>query len=375
MSVRFNFPARAGRELDYIREAIESGRLSGNGAFTKRCHAELQKLTGAGKVLLTSSCTDALEMAAILAGVGPGDEVIMPSFTFVSTANAFVLRGAIPVFVDINPLTLNIDPIQVESAVTAKTKAIVPVHYAGVGCDMTLLKQIALKCKAMVIEDAAQGIMSTIGDAPLGSLGDLAALSFHETKNIVSGEGGALLINDPELFERAEIIWEKGTNRSMFSRGEIDKYTWLDIGSSFLPSELQAAFLLAQLESAAEITRRRLLAWEHYRRNLSELEQAGGIRLPVIPQGHHYNAHMFYILLNSAAEQIKVLKAMNEAGINAVSHYQPLHNSPAGRRFGRAHGTLNVTDNLYARLIRLPLYADISFKEINAVSKVLIENI
>lgn len=371
MPIRFNIPPRAGRELEYIKEAVDNGRLSGNGAFTKRCHAELQRLTGAGKVLLTPSCTDALEMAAILAGVGPGDEVIMPSFTFVSTANAFVLRGATPVFVDIDPQTLNIDPMQVESAVTAKTKAIVPVHYAGVGCDMAALKQVAAKCKAKVIEDAAQGIMSAIDGAPLGGIGDLAALSFHETKNIVSGEGGALLINDPELFERAEIIWEKGTNRSMFFRGEVDKYTWVDVGSSFLPSELQAAFLLAQLESAAEITGRRLVAWERYRHNLSALEQAGRLRLPVIPQGHRHNAHMFYILLNSAAEQAKVLEAMNEAGINAVFHYQPLHSAPAGRQFGRAHGELKVTNDLYARLVRLPLYADITAEQVDRISSVL----
>lgn len=373
MPIRFNIPPRAGRELEYIKEAIDSGRLSGNGVFTKRCHAELQRLTGAGKVLLTPSCTAALEMAAILAEVGPGDEVIMPSFTFVSTANAFVLRGAVPVFVDIDAEILNIDPEQVASAVTSRTKAIVPVHYAGVGCDMVSLKQIARKSGALVIEDAAQGIMSAIDGVPLGGIGDLAALSFHETKNIVSGEGGALLINDPEMFERAEIIWEKGTNRTMFFRGEVDKYTWVDVGSSFLPSELQAAFLLAQLESAAEITGRRLAAWEHYRHNLSALEQAGKLRLPVIPQGHRHNAHMFYILLNSAAEQAKVLEAMNKAGINAVFHYQPLHSAPAGRQFGRAHGVLKVTDDLYARLVRLPLFADISLEEIDAICEVLAE--
>jgi dTDP-4-amino-4,6-dideoxygalactose transaminase len=239
MPVRFNIPPQVGRELEYIKEAVDSGRLAGNGVFTKRCHAVLQTLTGAGKVLLTSSCTDALEMAAILAEVGPGDEIIMPSYTFVSTANAFVLRGATPVFVDIEAETLNIDPEQVASAITSKTKAIVPVHYAGVGCDMVSLKQIARNSGLLVIEDAAQGLMSTTNDASLGSLGDMAALSFHETKNIVSGEGGALLINNSKLFDRAEIIWEKGTNRSKFIRGEVDKYTWVDVGSSYLPSELQ----------------------------------------------------------------------------------------------------------------------------------------
>jgi dTDP-4-amino-4,6-dideoxygalactose transaminase len=371
MSIRFNIPPLAGHELEYIKEAIDSGRLSGNGAFTKRCHAELQKLTGAGKVLLTPSCTDALEMAAILAEVGPGDEVIMPSYTFVSTANAFVLRGATPVFVDIAAETLNIDPEQVASAVTSKTKAIVPVHYAGVGCDMDSLKQIAKKSGVLVIEDAAQGLMAAIDGVPLGGIGDLAALSFHETKNIVSGEGGALLINDPELFERAEIIWEKGTNRSKFFRGEVDKYTWVDVGSSYLPSELQAAFLLAQLESAEQITGRRMSAWQRYRQNLSSLEQAGKLRLPVIPQGYRHNAHMFYILLNSAQEQAHLLAGMTKAGINAVFHYQPLHSAPAGRQYGRAHGALKVTEDLSGRLVRLPLFADISPGQVDFICEVL----
>jgi dTDP-4-amino-4,6-dideoxygalactose transaminase len=371
MVIRFNIPPRTGRELEYIKEAIDSGRLSGNGAFTKRCHAALQKLTGAGKVLLTPSCTDALEMAAILAEVGPGDEVIMPSYTFVSTANAFVLRGATPVFVNIDAGTLNIDPEQVESAVTSKTKAIVPVHYAGVGCDMDTLKRIARNSGLLVIEDAAQGIMSAINGAPLGSMGDLAALSFHETKNIVSGEGGALLLNDPRLFERAEIIWEKGTNRSKFFRGEVDKYTWVDVGSSYLPSELQAAFLLAQLESAEEITGRRMAAWQRYRQNLLPFEQAGRLRLPVIPHGYRHNAHMFYILLNSANEQTMVLEGMKKAEINAVFHYQPLHGAPAGRRYGRAHGALKVTDDLSGRLVRLPLFADLTAEQVDHICSVL----
>ncbi|MBU1417911.1 MAG: dTDP-4-amino-4,6-dideoxygalactose transaminase [Proteobacteria bacterium] len=371
MPIRFNIPPRAGRELEYIKEAIDSGRLSGNGEFTKRCHVKLQKLTGAGKVLLTPSCTDALEMAAILAGVGPGDEVVMPSYTFVSTANAFVLRGVTPVFVDISAETLNIDPEQVASAVTSKTKAIVPVHYAGVGCDMDSLMQIAQKFGVLVIEDAAQGMMSAINGVPLGGIGDLAALSFHETKNIVSGEGGALLINDPELFERSEIVWEKGTNRSKFFRGEVDKYTWVDIGSSYLPSELQAAFLLAQLESAEEITGRRMAAWQRYRQNLLALEITGKLRLPVIPQGYRHNSHMFYILLNSAQEQGKLLAGMKKAGVNAVFHYQPLHSTPAGRKYGRAHGVLKVTDDLSGRLVRLPLFADISPGQVDFICEVL----
>ena len=371
MSIRFNMPLLTGREIDYIREAINNGRLAGNGEFTKRCHVELQKLTGAGKILLTPSCTDALEMAAILAEVGPGDEVIMPSFTFVSTANAFVLRGVTPVFVDIESETLNIDPAQVASAVTSKTKAIVPVHYAGVGCDMDSLKQIARKSSLLVIEDAAQGVMSAVNGKPLGSIGDLAALSFHETKNIVSGEGGALLINNPRLFERAEIIWEKGTNRSKFFRGEVDKYTWVDVGSSYLPSELQAAFLLAQLESAEEITAQRMAAWHRYRQNLLPLEHAGKLRLPVIPDGCRHNAHMFYILLNSAAEQREVLEGMNKRGVNAVFHYQPLHSSPAGQVYGRAHGSLKVTDDIFSRLVRLPLFAELTAEQVDYICEIL----
>jgi dTDP-4-amino-4,6-dideoxygalactose transaminase len=371
MPIRFNIPPRAGHELEYIEEVINTGRLSGNGVFTKRCQIELQRITGAGKVLLTTSCTAALEMAAILAEVGLGDEVIMPSFTFVSTANAFVLRGATPIFVDIDPETLNIDPAKVESAITEKTKAIVPVHYAGVGCDMYSLKHIAEKARARVIEDAAQGIVSYIDGVPLGGIGDLAAMSFHETKNIVSGEGGALLINDPDLFDRAEIIWEKGTNRSKFFRGEIDKYTWVDLGSSYLPSELQAAFLLAQLESIEDITARRMAAWQRYRHNLAVLEKAGKLRLPVIPAGCQHNAHIFYILLNSAAEQAKVLKGMKKANINAVFHYQPLHSSPAGQRYGRAHGTLKITDDLSNRLIRLPLFAELKADQVDYICSVL----
>jgi dTDP-4-amino-4,6-dideoxygalactose transaminase len=371
MPIRFNIPPHAGRELEYIKEAINTGRLAGNGAFTKRCHAVLQMMTGAGKVLLTPSCTGALEMAAILVEVGPGDEVIMPSFTFVSTANAFVLRGATPVFVDIEAETLNINPEQVASAVTSKTKAIVPVHYAGVGCNMDNLKRIAKKYGLLIIEDAAQGVMSEINGSPLGSMGDLAALSFHETKNIVSGEGGALLINNPRFFERGEIIWEKGTNRSKFIRGEVDKYTWVDVGSSYLPSELQAAFLLAQLESAKEITGRRMAAWQRYRQNLLPLEQAGRLRLPVIPQEYKHNAHIFYILLNSAKEQAMVLEGMKKAEINAVFHYQPLHSAPAGRLYGRAHGALKVTDDLSARLVRLPVFAELTAEQVDHICSVL----
>lgn len=371
MKIRFNVPPVVGNELAYIEEAINNGRLSGHGEFTKRCHSELKKITSAGKVLLTPSCTDALEMAAILAGVEPGDEVIMPSYTFVSTANAFVLRGATPVFVDIEETTLNLNPVNVEKAITDKTKAIVPVHYAGVGCDMKALTNLAQQYDLKVIEDAAQAIMSDIHGQPLGSFGDLAALSFHETKNIVSGEGGALLINNETLYERSEILWEKGTNRSQFFRGQVDKYTWVDVGSSFLPSELQAAFLLAQLEKASEITQKRLSAWTRYQQQLTPLEMTGKLRLPIIPDGYIHNAHMFYVLLNTKEEQKRVLKAMADAGINAVFHYQPLHSAPAGKVYGKTNGSLSVTDDISERLVRLPLYADISTEQVDYVCNVM----
>ena len=371
MQVRFNEPPRAGRELEYIAQAVENGRLSGNGEFTKKCHALLKEMTGTGKVLLTTSCTDALEMAAILANVGPGDEVIMPSFTFVSTANAFVLRGATPVFVDICEDMLNIDPERVRAALTPRTKAIVPVHYAGVGCDMPALQSLRDEHGLVLIEDAAQALLSTAGGKPLGAVGDLAALSFHETKNIVCGEGGALLVNNPEYFERAEIIWEKGTNRSKFFRGEVDKYTWVDIGSSYLPSELQAAFLLAQLESAEAITARRLAVWQRYEQNLKSLESAGCLRLPRIPVGAVHNAHLFYVLLNSPEDQTGVLEGLNRRGIKAVFHYQPLHSAPAGLRYGKASGTLPVTDDISRRLVRLPLFDNLPFDTVDFICREL----
>lgn len=371
MQVRFNEPPRAGRELEYIAQAVENGRLSGNGDFTKRCHALLEAMTGAGKVLLTTSCTDALEMAAILANVGPGDEVIMPSFTFVSTANAFVLRGATPVFVDICEDTLNIDPDCVRAAITPRTRAVVPVHYAGVPCDMRVLRSLCDEHDLLLIEDAAQALLSTTEGRPLGSIGDLAALSFHETKNIVCGEGGALLINNPEYFERAEIIWEKGTNRSKFFRGEVDKYTWVDIGSSYLPSELQAAFLLAQLEQASEITARRLAVWQRYEHNLRALEISGRLRLPRIPEWGAHNGHLFYVLMRSHQDQESVLNGLNNAGIKAVFHYQPLHSAPAGGRYGKVAGPLPITDDVAGRLVRLPLFADLSLDLVDAICSML----
>lgn len=356
MRIPFNRPAIVGQEFDNVRAAVDAGHLSGDGAFTRRCHAWLEARTGARKALLTHSCTAALEMAAILADVGPGDEVIMPSYTFVSTANAFVLRGAVPVFVDITPDTLNLDPSHVESALTARTRAIVPVHYAGVGCEMDEILGLAARHDLLVIEDAAQGVMSRYRGRPLGSIGHLAAVSFHETKNVISGEGGALLVNDERFAARAEIIREKGTNRGSFFRGEVDKYTWVDIGSSFLPSEIIAAFLHAQMEQAEALTRRRLAIWQRYHEAFADLEAEGIVRRPCVPPHCEHNAHMYYLLLRTADERTAVLAALKRRGVGAIFHYVPLHSSPAGRRYARAHGTLAVTDDVSERIVRLPLW-------------------
>lgn len=355
-AIPFNKPYMTGKELWYIAQAHHLGWLAGDGAFTKRCQSWLEARTGTRKALLTHSCTAALEMAAILADIQPGDEIIMPSYTFVSTANAFVLRGAVPVFVDIRSDTLNLDETKIEAAITERTKAIVPVHYAGVGCDMDTIMAIARRYGLLVIEDAAQGIMASYKGRPLGAIGHLGALSFHETKNLISGEGGALLINDPAFIQRAEIIREKGTNRSQFFRGQVDKYTWVDIGSSFLPSELIAAFLWAQMEEAENITRRRLDLWDTYHRTLEPLEKTGKLRRPVIPDDWVHNAHMYYILLPSLVKRKALIEELKQHGIHAVFHYVPLHNAPAGRQYGRAHGELTVTDELADRLLRLPLW-------------------
>lgn len=355
-SIPFNVPFATGREIEYITEAIQNHHLSGDGSFTKKCHAWLEQNTGSQRALLTHSCTAALEMAAILADIQPGDEVIMPSYTFVSTANAFALRGGVPVFVDIRPDTLNIDETQIESAITSKTKAIVPVHYAGVGCEMDAIMEIANRHNLLVIEDAAQGVLAAYNGTPLGSIGHLAAFSFHETKNLLSGEGGALLINDATLIERAEIIREKGTNRSKFFRGEVDKYTWVDLGSSYLPSELNAAFLLAQLESSEEIISRRLSLWQAYHDAFLDLEKIGVVKRPHIPPHCHHNGHMYYLLLNTPEQQKLLLKHLKSEGIYAVFHYIPLHSAPAGQRYGRAHGEMPFTDRLSATLVRLPLW-------------------
>ncbi len=354
--IPFNKPFLAGKEIEYITEALLSGQTAGDGDFTKNCQNWIEQHTGCPKALLTHSCTGALEMTAILADVQPGDEVIMPSYTFVSTANAFVLRGGVPVFVDIRPDTLNIDENLIEAAITPRTRAIVPVHYAGVACEMDTIMDIASRHNLLVIEDAAQGIMSTYKGKALGTIGNFGALSFHETKNITSGEGGAVIVNDPRYIERSEIVREKGTNRSQFFRGHVDKYTWMDIGSSFLPSEIIAACLYAQLEYAESITARRIDIWNEYHRSLAELEAKGFISRPVIPDGCSHNAHLYYILLESPEQRNRILAKCKEKGIGTVFHYIPLHNSPAGRKYGRVHGKMTYTENLSERLLRLPLW-------------------
>jgi dTDP-4-amino-4,6-dideoxygalactose transaminase len=360
-----------GREAGYLGQVLESNHFSGDGPFTRRCEEWLQREIGSARALLTHSGTAALEMAAILSGAGEGDEVIMPSFTFASTANAFVLRGARPVFVDIDPRTLNIDPEEVRSALTPRTRAIIPVHHGGTACDMDALGAIAREAGALVIEDAAQALLSTHGERPLGSIGAMAAVSFHQTKNVTAGEGGALLVNDPALIERAEVVREKGTNRSRFYRGEIDRYTWLDIGSSYLPGELIAAFLFAQLESAREIMARRLAIWEQYHAALEPLESEGVlVRQPRVPDGRR-NAHLYFILLRSLEERTEVTAALRAQGIVAVFHYVPLHSAPAGLRYGRAVGTLPVTNDVSERLLRLPLWPDMTPSDVELVVSAL----
>jgi dTDP-4-amino-4,6-dideoxygalactose transaminase len=365
--VPFNRPFTTGREVAYIREAIESHHLSGGGPFTRRCHDWLRRIIGSREALLTHSCTGALEMAALLAAVGPGDEVVMPSFTFASTANAFVLRGAVPVFVDIDPQTLNVDPRQIEKAITTRTRVVVPVHYAGVGCDMDAIMAIAAAHHLLVIEDAAQGLLARYRERPLGGIGHLGAISFHESKNLMCGEGGALLVNDPSFVERAEIIWEKGTNRGQFFRGEVAKYTWVDLGSSYLPSELLAAFLWAQCEDAEQVTKRRLDVWCRYHEGFAELERAGVVRRPVLPDDRHGNGHIYHLLVRNRGERDRALAALNARGVNAVFHYVPLHSAPAGRRYGRTVGELPVTDDVAGRLIRLPLWAEMTTDDVKFV--------
>jgi len=354
--VPFNKPYMTGKELAYISQAHANGHLAGDGPFTKKCNHWLEQRIGCPKALLTHSGTAALEMAAILANIGPGDEVIMPSYTFVSTANAFVLRGGVPVFVDIRSDTMNIDETKIEAAITDRTRAIVPVHYAGVSCEMDAIMAIAERRNLLVIEDAAHGLLSSYRGRQLGGIGHFAALSFHETKNIISGEGGALLINDPRFVERAEIIREKGTDRSRFFRGEVDKYTWVDIGSSFLPSELIAAFLFAQMEASDDITGRRIAIWNTYHDTLAALEDQGIVRRPVIPGHCRHNAHMYYLLLSDEGRRGRFIANLKKSGIHPVFHYVPLHDSPAGRHYGRVHGDMSVTNAMSARLVRLPLW-------------------
>jgi len=361
--IPFNRPHMTGRELHYIAEAHTNGKLAGDGPFTKRCHGWIESQTGTAKALLTQSCTAALEMAAMLMDLEPGDEVIMPSYTFVSTANAFALRGAIPVFVDVREDTLNLDERLIDAAITPRTRGIAPVHYAGVSCEMDRIMDIARRHGLRVVEDAAQGVMASYKGRALGSIGDLGAFSFHETKNVISGEGGALLVNDPKLAMRAEIIREKGTDRSRYFRGEVDRYTWQDVGSSFLPSEMTAAFLWAQLEEAESLTTRRLSLWDIYHDRLAAMERAGVLRRPIVPSECAHNAHMYYVLLDPGIDRQRVLDYLGAQGINAVFHYVPLHSAPGGMRFGRAHGALEVTDSIASRLIRLPLWIGLSVEQ------------
>lgn len=357
LSIPFNHPALVGRELEYIREAIAKSHLAGDGDFTERSQKWLADFIGAPAVLLTHSCTAALEMAAILAGIGPGDEVVMPSFTFVSTANAVVLRGGIPVFVDIRQDTLNIDEQLVEAACTPRTKAIFPIHYAGVPAEMNQLNEVAKRNGLVVVEDAAQALGSKYLGRKAGGLGHMAAISFHETKNIISGEGGALAINDEKLIERAEIIREKGTNRKQFFRGQVDKYTWVDLGSSYLPSELIAAFLFAQLEKIEAVQKSRFVAWNAYEASLTSFHNRG-VRTPVIPAGCEHNAHLYYLILPSLELRQELILRLKMDGISAPFHYVPLHSAPAGRMFSRTSGELSHTEALSDRLIRLPLFAE-----------------
>lgn len=363
----FNVPPYVGTEMKYMEEAIKNHKICGDGAFTKKCNQWLVDKTGVPSALLTTSCTHATEMAAILLDIKPGDEVIMPSYTFVSTADAFVLRGAKAVFVDINPKTMNIDENLIEDAITDKTKAIVPVHYAGVSCEMDKILEIAKKHNLAVVEDAAQGIMCTYKGKPLGSMGDYGCYSFHETKNYSMGEGGALLIRDEENMELAEIVREKGTNRSKFFRGQIDKYTWVEAGSSYLPSDMNAAYLWAQLEKADEINENRLGSWNRYYEGLKELEELGKIELPYIPEYCEHNAHMFYIKAKNLEERTALISYLKEYDILAVFHYIPLHNAPAGKQYGRFHGEDKYTTSESERIMRLPMYYGLKEEEIDKI--------
>lgn len=372
--IPFNIPPYVGHEMEYLQKACEvNHKICGDGPFTKQCKSWVEEKTGTAGCLMTTSGTSALEMAAHLSHIQPGEEVIMPSYTFCSTADAFVLKGAVPVFVDIRPDTMNLDETLLEDAITDKTRAIAAVHYAGVSCEMDTILEIAKRHHLTVVEDAAQGVMSSYKGRALGTLGDFGCYSFHETKNYSMGEGGAILIRDPEKISEAEILREKGTNRSQFFRGQIDKYTWVDYGSSFLPSELNAAYLMAQLDQADEINNARLARWEQYYRLLSPLAAEGRIELPVIPEGCVHNAHMFYIKTGDLEERQALIQALREQGILAVFHYIPLHSSPAGKKFGRFHGEDRYTTRESERLLRLPMYYSLTEENVNDVVSVIEE--
>jgi len=365
--IPFNKPFIIGKELDNIAQAVREGHLSGDGSFSKRCQKWMEDRLGCARAFLTHSCTGALEIAAMLCDIKPGDEVIMPSFTFVSTANAFVLRGGIPVFVDIHTDNLNIDERLIEQAITSRTKAIVPVHYGGVACSMGEIITIANENDLLVVEDAAQAVLSTYKGRFLGTVGNLGCISFHETKNVISGEGGALLINDENFLERAEIIKEKGTNRNQFLRNEVDKYTWLDIGSSFLPSELVGAFLYAQLEEAEKIGADRRRTFQRYYHLLRPLEEKGVIRLPLLRKEELCNGHLFYIITQSLEERTRLIRYLGENGVNAIFHYVPLHSSPGGAKYGRVCGSMRITEEFSNRLLRLPLYYEMRERDVDRV--------
>lgn len=369
--INFNVPPYVDKAMEYIQECVRNQKICGDGAYTKKCNEWIEEKTKTAKCLLTTSCTHATELAALLCGIGPGEEVIMPSYTFVSTANAFVLRGAVPVFVDIRPDTMNMDEKLIEAAITEKTRAIVPVHYAGVACEMDTIMALASQYHLSVIEDAAQGIMSAYKGKALGAIGDFGCFSFHETKNYSMGEGGALLIQNPKDVEAAEIIREKGTNRSMYYRGQIDKYTWINFGSSYLPSDINAAYLYAQLEIAEEINNARLSLWQRYYENLSPLAEAGKIDLPVIPEGCVHNAHMFYIKAADLEERTALIAHLKEKEILSVFHYIPLHTAPAGLKFGRFHGEDRYTTRESERLARLPMYYGLAMEQVDYICDVV----
>lgn len=371
--INFNVPPCADKAMDYIKECVENQKICGDGAYTRRCNEWIEEKTGTAKCLLTTSCTHATEMAALLAEIKEGDEIIMPAYTFVSTADAFVLRGAVPVFVDIRPDTMNIDETLIEDAITDRTRAIVPVHYAGVACEMDTIMSIAAKHNLIVIEDAAQGIMSTYKGKALGTFGDFGCFSFHETKNYSMGEGGALLIRDERNIESAEVIREKGTNRSKYYRGQIDKYTWVNYGSSYLPSDMNAAYLYAQLEMADEMNDARIACWNRYYENLLPLAESERLELPVVPKECVHNAHMFFIKAKDIEERTALIAYLKENGILSVFHYIPLHTAPAGKRFGRFHGVDRYTTKESERLARLPMYYGLTLEQVDFICKVIRE--